>query len=93
MVSVIKNGNLAATGELASKLHCILDRFGTRVEQCAALLEVAGGVLVQQFADLDVWNIRSDGKECVGQLGYLLLNRRDQLVIGVANCGHADTRT
>ncbi len=46
MVSVVKDGNFAAAGELASKLHGIFDGFSTRVEQGAALLKVARGVLV-----------------------------------------------
>jgi hypothetical protein len=32
VVSVVKNGDLAATGELAGKLHSVLDSLGTRVE-------------------------------------------------------------
>ena len=47
VVSVIKDGNLAATGELASKLHGVLDRFCARVEKRAALLKVARGVFVE----------------------------------------------
>ena len=83
MVGVIEHRHGATAGVLAGDLHTVLDGLGTRVDEHALLLPVAGGVLGEEFGDAHVLLVGGDREERVDDVLQLVGGGRDDALLGV----------
>ena len=92
MIAVLDDDNGLSTGVRAGDLDGVLDCLSTGVEQCRALLMVAGSHPVERLADLDVPGVGGDHEAGVRELRDLGLHGRHDLGVRVAHRGDGDPR-
>ena len=93
VVAVLEHHHGLTLGVGAGDLDGVLHSLGAGVEQCRALLVVAGGQAVECLTHLDVTLIRRDHEAGVGELGDLLLDGFDDGGRSIADIGHGNTGT
>ncbi len=92
MVGVLEHHDGRSAGEAPRDLDGVLDGLGARVEQRAALVEVARGERVQRFADLDVPLVGGHHEAGVREARDLAADGLDHVGHGVADRGDRDAR-
>ena len=90
VIGVVEDNDTLASRGVAGDLDGVLDRFGTRAEQGAALLVVARGAGVERLTHRHVLLVRADHEAGMGELGDLLCDGIDHRSGGVADADHGD---